>query len=137
MLSIFYMQEKLKVTRVGNGCGGVLYIYKIHTHTHTHTHIYMRAQSCPTLSTDCRLHQALLFMELSRQEYQSGLPFTPPGDLPNPGTELVSPVSPALAGEFYPIESPGKPNIYTPPCKRFSHSTCNLSMFSSINNCCK
>ena len=39
MLSIFYMQEKLKVTRVGNGCGGVLYIYKIHTHTHTHTYI--------------------------------------------------------------------------------------------------
>ena len=27
MFSIFNVQEKLKVTRLGNGCGGVLYIY--------------------------------------------------------------------------------------------------------------
>ena len=32
-------------------------------------------------------------MELSRQGYWSGLPFPPPGDLPNPGIE---PGSPAL-----------------------------------------
>jgi len=32
-----------------------------------------------------------LSMEFSRQEYCSGLPFPPPGDLPNPGTETVSP----------------------------------------------
>ena len=32
-------------------------------------------------------------MELSRQEYWSGLPFPPPGGLPNPGIE---PGSPAL-----------------------------------------
>ena len=31
-------------------------------------------------------HQAPLSMELSRQEYQSGLPFPPPGDLLNPGS---------------------------------------------------
>ena len=29
-------------------------------------------------------HQAPLSMELSRQEYQNGLPFPPPGDLPDP-----------------------------------------------------
>ena len=40
-------------------------------------------------------HQALLSMELSRQEYWSRLPFSSPGDLPNPGTE---PRSPASAG---------------------------------------
>ena len=40
-------------------------------------------------------HQAPLSMGLSRQEYWSGLPFSPPGDLPNPGIE---PLSPALAG---------------------------------------
>ena len=34
-----------------------------------------------------------LYMEFSRQEYWSGLPFTSPGDLPNPGVE---PSSPAL-----------------------------------------
>ena len=30
-------------------------------------------------------HQALLSMGFPRQEYWSGLPFTSPGDLPNPG----------------------------------------------------
>ena len=42
--------------------------------------------------------QAPLSMGLSRQEYWSGLPFSPPGDLPDPGIE---PTSPALAGGFY------------------------------------
>ena len=40
-------------------------------------------------------------MEFSRQEYWSGLPFPTPGDLPNPGIEPASLVSPALAGEFF------------------------------------
>ena len=35
--------------------------------------------------------QAPLSMGFSRQEYWSGLPFPPPGDLPDPGTELTSP----------------------------------------------
>ena len=34
-------------------------------------------------------------MELSRQEYWSGLPFSMPEDLPNTGIEPASPVSPA------------------------------------------
>ena len=42
------------------------------------------------------VHQAPLFMGFPRQEYWSGLPFPPPGDLPNPGIETVSPVFPAL-----------------------------------------
>jgi len=45
-------------------------------------------------------------MEFSRQEYWSGLPFSTPGDLPNPGTQ---PVSPAWAGGFFTAEPPGKP----------------------------
>ena len=36
-----------------------------------------------------------------RQESWSGLPFPPPGDLPHPGTEPASLVSPALAAEFF------------------------------------
>ena len=45
-------------------------------------------QSCLTLcdSTDCS-PQAPLSMGLSRQEYWSGLPFPPPGDLLDPGIE--------------------------------------------------
>ena len=30
-----------------------------------------------------------------------GLPFPPPGDLPDPGIKLESPISLALAGEFF------------------------------------
>ena len=33
-------------------------------------------------------HQAPLFMGLSQQEYWSGLPFPPPGNLPDPGIKL-------------------------------------------------
>ena len=40
-------------------------------------------------------------MGFPRQEYWNGLPFPPSGDLPDPGIELVSPVSPALAGRFF------------------------------------
>ena len=40
-------------------------------------------------------------MGFSRQEYWSGLPFPTLGDLPKPEVELVSPVSPALAGGFF------------------------------------
>jgi len=45
-------------------------------------------------------------MGFCRQEHRSGLPFSSPGDLPNPG---IKPVSPALAGRFYTTPPPGKP----------------------------
>ena len=43
-------------------------------------------------------HQAPLSMGFFQQESWSGLPFPSPGDLPHPGIEPLSPVSPALAG---------------------------------------
>ena len=42
--------------------------------------------------------QAPLSMRFSRQEYWSGLPFPPLGDLLSPGIKPMSPVFPALAG---------------------------------------
>ena len=45
--------------------------------------------------------QAPLSMGFSRQEYWSGLPYPPPGDLPDPGIEPVSLISLALAGGFF------------------------------------
>ena len=42
--------------------------------------------------------QALLSAGFSRQEYWSGLPCPPPGDLPDPGVEAVTLTSPPLAG---------------------------------------
>ena len=52
--------------------------------------------------------QVPLSMGFSRQEYWSGLPFPPPGDLPDPGIKSVSPASPPLAGRFFTTEPPGK-----------------------------
>ena len=46
-------------------------------------------------------HEAPLSMEFSRQEYWNGLPFPTPGDLPDPGIEPTSLVSPALADGFF------------------------------------
>ena len=55
--------------------------------------------------------QAPLSMELSGQEYRSGLPIPPPGDLPDPGIKPVSLMSPALVGRFFTTEPPGKPSF--------------------------
>ena len=44
-------------------------------------------------------------MGLSWQESWGGLPFPFPGDLPDPGIELKSPTSPALAGGFFTISA--------------------------------
>ena len=53
--------------------------------------------------------QAPLSMGLSRQEYWSGLPCPPPGDLPDPGIESVSLAFPALQAGSLPTEPPRKP----------------------------
>ena len=51
--------------------------------------------------------QTPLSMGFFRQEYWSGLPFPPPGDLLDPGIEPESLASPALAGEFFTTASLG------------------------------
>jgi len=53
--------------------------------------------------------QAPLSMKFSRWEYWSGLPFSPPEDLPDPGIEPTSLASPALAGRFFTTVPTGKP----------------------------
>ena len=56
---------------------------------------------------------AVLSMEFPREEYWSGLPFPPPGDLPNPGIKPMSPESPALQADSLPLSHQtvdGKPN---------------------------
>ena len=52
-------------------------------------------------------HQAPLSMGLSRQESWSGLPCPPPGDLPDPGIEPLSPASPALQADSSPLSHRG------------------------------
>ena len=65
--------------------------------------------------------QAPLSIEFSRQEQWSGLPFPPPGDLPDPEIEPESPMSPLLADRFFTTEAPGSPIsvTYSSVCKFF------------------
>ena len=60
---------------------------------------FSRVQLCTTLWTVG--HQDLLSMGFSRQENWSGLPFPPPGDLPDTEIEFTSPAYPVLAGGFF------------------------------------
>ena len=59
--------------------------------------LFMTLRSIPS--------QASLSMGFSRQEYWRGLPCPPPGDLPNQGTESVSP---ALQADSLTSEPPGR-----------------------------
>ena len=58
--------------------------------------------------------QAPLSMGFSRQEYWSGFPCPPPGDLPNPGIEPVSLAAPALQADSLPL------SIREAPCMAWS-----------------
>ena len=85
-------------------------------------------------------HQAPLSMQFSKQEYWSGLPFPPPGELLHPGTETVTP---ALQADSLPLSPRGAPRereelavqgwarghphcLYCPwsRCSFFSHLAC-------------
>ena len=60
---------------------------------------FSRVQLFATLQTVAR--QTPLSMGFSKQEYWSGLPFSPPGDLPDPGIKPQSLRSLALEGRFF------------------------------------
>ena len=65
--------------------------------------------------TPCTVaHQAPLSMGFSRQEYSSVLSCPLPGDPPNPGTQLASLSSPALAGGFFTQGHLGSPSWLAP-----------------------
>ena len=91
-------------------------------------------------------HQAPLSMEFSRQEYWSGLPFPPPGHLPDPGTEPMSLMSLALASRSSLLVPPGKPNTdfcftltlpslsdaYSNSSLVWIQNVCTLVLFASV-----
>ena len=65
--------------------------------------------------------QISLSMGFPRQEYQSGLPFPSPRNLPDPGIEPMFPVTPVLAGGFFTTEPPGAPYTLALVLKAVSH----------------
>ena len=75
-----------------------------------HAHACAHSLSCVRLFVTpwTKTHQASLFIEFSRQDYLSGLPFLPPVDLLSPRIEPTSLVPPALAGRFFTTQPLGK-----------------------------
>ena len=67
------------------------------------------AQSCPTLCNPMNSSTPSSSVHgIFQQEVWSGLPFPPPGDLPDPGMETESPT---LAGGFFITEPPWEPHF--------------------------
>ena len=60
-------------------------------------------------------HKAPLSRDFSRQEYWSGLPCPPPGDLPQPGIKPAA-LSPALAGGFFTTSAAWKDWVASRAC---------------------
>ena len=67
-------------------------------------------QSCPALCNPKDFSSPGSFVHwIFKQEYRSILSVPMPKDLPNPGIESTSLVSPALSGKFFTIVPPEKP----------------------------
>ena len=93
-------------------------------------------------------HQASLSIGFSSQEYSSGLPFPPPGDLPDPGIGLlfsppwdlpdpgIKPTSPALAEGFFTTEPPRKPVLSVGLCYYTPHSSSRHEK-QPLLSCCR
>ena len=83
-------------------------------------------------------HQAPLSMGVSRQECWSEFPRPPPGDLPDPGMEPASLMSPASAGGFLSTVPPGKSTSTTALCQitplsQYTHSYAQVTRSMSVH----
>ena len=76
-------------------------------------------------------YQTPLSMRFSRQEYWSGLPCLPPRDLPGPGIEPMTLMSPALVGEFFTTSATWEDHTWV-PCHYLNISAYCLIMFFYI-----
>ena len=83
-----------------------------------------------TLWTEAR--QAPLSMGFSRQEHWSGLPCPPPRDLPDPGIEPASLMSPELAGRFFTTSATWEARAVTITCNDV-WLLLRLTYFSSLS----
>ena len=92
--------------------------------------LYLIVSLCDPM--DCVARQAPLCLGFFREEHWSGLPFPSPGDLPNPGLEPTSPVTPALQMDSLPlchqgslllgvdasVQKQGKENLFSTLCSQ-------------------
>ena len=88
---------------------------------------FSHVRLCATLRTVAL--QAPLFMEFSRQEYWSELPFHPSGDFPDPGIKPTSPTAPALQVDSLPLSHLGSPGS----CDRKDFKIHMVFIFQFVN----
>ena len=96
---------------------------KSHIYVFVHIPSYICTRTCMCASCFSRVwlivrlwtvaHQAPLSMGFSSQEYWSGLPYTPRGDLPDPEIKPMSLMSLALEGRFFTTSTTWKAHICT------------------------
>ena len=86
----------------------------------------MTMHACSVVSNSATPKNAARQAPLSRdfpvKNIGVGCHFLLQGDLPSPGIEPLSSVSPALAGRFFTTESPGKPKMTILTINTFHHS---------------
>ena len=73
-------------------------------------HACMSECSVTSVMSDSSVPWTVAYQD-PRSKYWSKLPCLPPGDLPNPGVQQLSPASPALQADSIPTEPPGKPSF--------------------------
>ena len=84
----------------GEECGGSSALKGVTTRAQARSRVRL------SLTPQTVAHQAPLPMGFFRQEYWRGLPFPPPGDLPDPGIKSISPVS-----LLYLLSHQGSPRV--------------------------
>ena len=109
------MTKLFQITKLAMCVKNAHFIPKTATLTDAFQYVHAELLPCPTVCDpmDCS-PPGPLSMGFSRQEYWSGLPFPPPGDLPNSETNPMSLVSPALAGRFFTTSATWEAFQYKP-----------------------
>ena len=92
---------------------------------------FSHTRLCVTLWTAAR--QAPLSVRFSRQKYWSGLPCPPPENLPDPGIEPASLMSPTLAGRFYTTSTVSVLHLICWDCLRLFHISAEVK---GLDCCC-
>ena len=105
-IKYLFLPEKNKLQ--DNTCRAILFMYKCTTRYYQIVldkqllfSYYVMSDSFATPQTVAL--QVPLSVEFSRQEYQSGLPFPPPGHLPDPGIKSTSPALPGKPFQMYKL----------------------------------
>ena len=107
MLRMRQLQEGLGESGAGRKlCSSTSCTLESPAHAQSLTHVH------PFATPRSVAHQAPLSMEFPKQKYWNGLPFSSPGDLPNPG---IKPEYPALRAVSSPLCHLGRGSILDSP----------------------